>query len=134
MCLWGEDSDNMTSAGWRCKTLNSIRTMLKHNVIDVLKIDIEGGERRAFPEMLTSGTLRFVKQIVFEFHVPGDPIQHRDGIAEEWFRLYNMLFEDQGFKLFFSWQNPRKRLTDWGTVAGNHSHNLEISWINTHYI
>ncbi|XP_077861885.1 putative methyltransferase-like protein 24 [Saccoglossus kowalevskii] len=137
MGLWDEDSDNMTersASGWKCKTVNSIRSMLKHNVIDVLKIDIEGCERRVFPEILKSGVLRYVKQIAFELHIPGEPIYHPEGTAQQYFKLYNLLFENQGFKLFFCWLSPWKRLTDWGSVAGNHTKNLELGWINTHYL
>ncbi|XP_045183895.2 probable methyltransferase-like protein 24 isoform X2 [Mercenaria mercenaria] len=55
---------------WRMQSLLSIRKSLKHTkrFIDVLKIDIEGWEWKALPEILQSGVLNYVKQLCLEVH------------------------------------------------------------------
>ena len=53
--------------------------------IDLMKIDIEAGEWPALPEMLSSGVLKEVKQLIMEFHswvdLPPWNIDHRDKTA-----------------------------------------------------
>ncbi len=52
------------------KTLADIAKLLGHTKVDVLKIDIEGGELSALPQELQQGTLRElqVKELMVEFH------------------------------------------------------------------
>ena len=52
----------------RCpvKRLKSITEALGHHRLDVLKMDIEGGEMVAIPDLLDSGV--FVGQLLAEFH------------------------------------------------------------------
>ena len=52
------------------KTLADMAKLLGHTKVDVLKIDVEGGELSALPEMLKRGTLKElqVKQLLIEFH------------------------------------------------------------------
>ena len=51
-------------------TLDSIIEMLNHNnkVIDILKMDVEGAEWKAFQQMLASGVLKRVRQLYIETH------------------------------------------------------------------
>lgn len=53
------------------KRLSEIVAELGHNHVKILKIDIEGGEMAALPEIIASGTLEklAVKQLVIEFHL-----------------------------------------------------------------
>lgn len=41
---------------------------LEHDFIDVLKIDIEGGEFEVIQDMAKTGVLEKVEQLMFEFH------------------------------------------------------------------
>ena len=54
------------------KTLRTIMTQLNHTVIDVLKIDVEGAEKEAIPnivhELQTKMVVKYVHQMAIEFH------------------------------------------------------------------
>lgn len=66
--LGDKDWDNEKK--WEIRTLQTIRKDLKHEntTIDILKIDIDGDEWKAIPQMVKSGTLASVKQIALETH------------------------------------------------------------------
>ena len=69
--------------------------------ISILKIDTEGAEWRSISEMVKSGTIDDVKQLIVEFHVylpqirhasPSDYIAHLDllrSLYEHGFRIYH---------------------------------------------
>ncbi|RUS81727.1 hypothetical protein EGW08_010534, partial [Elysia chlorotica] len=60
--------------GWPMYTLQDIKEKLGHSdkVIDIVKMDIESSEWTALPQMVTSGQLNNVRQLLIEFHVtPG---------------------------------------------------------------
>ncbi|BFZ00530.1 hypothetical protein BsWGS_03569 [Bradybaena similaris] len=65
------DSSKTTQDKWKMKTLADIRTMLGHDnvTIDVIKMDIESSEWPAIPEMIRSGQLKTVRQLMVEYHV-----------------------------------------------------------------
>ena len=50
------------------KRLDTIMKELGHSHIQILKIDIEGGEKGAIPALQLQGTLEHVDQIAIEFH------------------------------------------------------------------
>ncbi|MHB8899658.1 MAG: FkbM family methyltransferase [Thermoguttaceae bacterium] len=68
---------------------------LGHTRVDILKIDIEGGEMAALKEMLSSRTLEklSVEQLLVEFHFWDD---------EHWSAFVQILglLRDQGYLLF----------------------------------
>lgn len=83
------------------KRLSEIAAELGHSHVDVLKIDIEGGEMAALPEIITSGTLDrlSVKQLLIEFHLWDD--EHWRGFV----KIINLLNE-RGYLLFRKEFNP----------------------------
>ncbi len=89
--------------GKRCdvQSLANIAGSLHHTHVDVLKIDIEGGEFAAVQQMLTSQTLLTlqVKQLLVEFHLWDDPS------FMDFVRIVGAL-KMQGFLLFRKEFNP----------------------------
>lgn len=55
---------------WKMSSLSDIRKSLnqENRTIDILKIDIEGGEWVALPQIFSSGVLKDVKQVSIEVH------------------------------------------------------------------
>jgi hypothetical protein len=93
----------LTLEGQPCpaKSLSEIAGILGHTHVDILKIDIEGGEFAAFQEMGPAGSLIAlrVKQILVEFHLRSD----RD--FWDFVRIVRGL-ADQGYLLFRKELNP----------------------------
>jgi Methyltransferase domain len=83
------------------KSLGGIAKSLGHSHVDILKIDIEGGEYASLRQMLASGTLHNlgVRQLLIEFHFVPD--EH----FSEFVSLLDAL-KQQGFKLFRKELNP----------------------------
>ncbi len=83
------------------KSLADLARSLGHTHVDILKIDIEGGEYTSLREMLASGTLHAlgVRQLLVEFHFWDN---HKFG---EFVELVDTL-KQQGFKLFRKELNP----------------------------
>ena len=80
--------------------------------IDVMKIDIEAGEWPALPEMLSSGSLKEVKQLIMEFHswvdLPPWNIDHRNKKDyQQHLKVLRDLYDD-GFRIFFFKRFPAK--------------------------
>jgi hypothetical protein len=71
-----EIADELVLEGEKCpvKHLDEFAAELCHTHVDILKIDIEGGEMAALTEILSSGTLAklSVKQLLVEFHLLDD--------------------------------------------------------------
>ncbi len=90
--------------GKKCpqKTLTDIARSLGHDHLDILKIDIEGGEYGALKQMLSSGTLDSlrVKQLLIEFHF------WDDALFKEFMETIGML-KKQGYILFHKEFNPQ---------------------------
>ncbi|XP_060073318.1 uncharacterized protein LOC132553123 [Ylistrum balloti] len=89
---------------WKMMDLKSIRTSLGHNdrQIDILKMDIEGSEWLAVPNILETGILNHVKQLYLEIHVSVNNRRARDWIPK--LDLLRQL-HDVGFRLFWSHPN-----------------------------
>lgn len=83
------------------KSLADIARSLNHTHVDVLKIDIEGGEFSAIRQMLTAKTLSAlqVKQLLVEFHL------WDDGAFMDFIRTIRDL-KKQGFLIFRKEFNP----------------------------
>jgi hypothetical protein len=98
-----EKADELVLQGEKCKVkhLNEIAAELGHSHVDILKIDIEGGEMAALTEILASGTLSrlSVKQLMVEFHLWDD---------DHWGSFVNIisLLSERGYLLFRKEFNP----------------------------
>jgi hypothetical protein len=98
-----EKADDLVLEDRRCKVkrLSEIAAELGHAHVDILKIDIEGGEMAALTEILASGMLAklAVKQLLVEFHLWDD---------EHWASFVNIinLLRKQGYLIFRKEFNP----------------------------
>jgi hypothetical protein len=98
-----EKADDLVLEDQKCKVkrLSEIATELRHSHVDILKIDIEGGEMAALPEIIASGTLKSlsVKQLLVEFHLLDD---------EHWGSFVKIidLLRERGYLLFRKEFNP----------------------------
>ena len=98
--------DYVNANNWTMKTLSTIYNQLtaRHGekIIDYLKLDIEGSEWTALPQIISSGMLSKVKQLTVEFHLPknGSLQVYRDMVA-----VVKSL-EDFGMVRFDSKYNP----------------------------
>uniref|UniRef100_A0A2C9JWQ1 Methyltransferase domain-containing protein n=1 Tax=Biomphalaria glabrata TaxID=6526 RepID=A0A2C9JWQ1_BIOGL len=92
---------------WPLFTFQDIRKKLGHQnvTIDVIKMDIESSEWAALPEMVDSGQLSGVKQLLVEFHLQ---LQTRNYVLPK-LRLMQKL-EVAGFKRFYVHKNPSCKL------------------------
>ncbi|MDD8020006.1 MAG: FkbM family methyltransferase [Acidobacteriota bacterium] len=81
----------LTINGQRCpaKSLADLAASLGHQSVDILKMDIEGGEYAALHQILSAGTLNQlgVKMILVEFHI------WDDGLFKDFLTLINSLTE-----------------------------------------
>ena len=97
------DQWNLVLEGQRCaaKSLSDIARSLNHTHVDILKIDIEGGEFAALKQELTSQTLLSlnVRQLLVEFHL------WNDECFADFIRIVGSL-KKQGFMLFRTEFNP----------------------------
>lgn len=83
------------------KSLGDLAKSLGHSHVDILKIDIEGGEYTALRQMLAAGTLHSlgVRQLLIEFHfVPDQYFADFVGLLDA--------LKQQGWKLFRKELNP----------------------------
>jgi hypothetical protein len=98
-----EQADALSLEGEKCmvKRLDEFATELGHHHVDILKIDIEGGEMAALTEVLASGSLTrlSVKQLLVEFHLWDD---------EHWGSFVKIisLLREQGYLIFRKEFNP----------------------------
>ncbi|XP_071125468.1 uncharacterized protein [Mytilus edulis] len=82
---------------WNMTTLDDIRTTLGHAArkIDILKIDIEWDEWIVLPNVIKTGVLKYVTQILLELHSPGN-LERMKTVRS----LYN-----EGFRIFWYHRN-----------------------------
>ncbi|KAL4232011.1 hypothetical protein ACF0H5_009589 [Mactra antiquata] len=108
------NKDEIINGNWKMRTLKTIKKELGHtdSNISIMKIDIEGGEWTALPEILDSGTLLGVKQLIMEFHswvdlhpftVDGRNVKDYSQHLKVLKRIY-----DEGFRIFFFKRFPAK--------------------------
>lgn len=105
MGLW--KADEVMNTNWKMRTLNSIKNELGHQKANLamMKIDIEGAEWDALPEMLKSGALKGVKQLIMEFHswvdLPPWQLDHRNKKDyRHHLNVFRRLYEE-GFRIFY---------------------------------
>merc|ERR1719277_910277 len=101
-------ANTVNKDGWRLQTLGSILSQAGHlhHTIDVLKIDIEFNEWPCFKTMIKEGTLKRVKQLLFELHTP--EVLARPSRVTDFSMIYSILhhIEDLGFRRFRYHANP----------------------------
>jgi Methyltransferase domain len=112
-----EKADDLVLEDRKCqvKRLSEIAAELGHAHIDILKIDIEGGEMATLTEILSSRTLRrlAVKQLIVEFHLWDD---------EHWSSFVHIisLLRKQGYLIFRKEFNPvDKRCAEFSFLGPN---------------
>ncbi|KAK0044059.1 methyltransferase-like protein 24 [Biomphalaria pfeifferi] len=88
---------------WPLFTFQDIRKKLGHQntTADVIKMDIESSEWAALPEMVVSGQLSGVKQMLVEYHLQ---LQTRNYVLPKLRLMQNL--EVAGFKRFYVHKNP----------------------------
>ncbi|XP_077998655.1 putative methyltransferase-like protein 24 [Glandiceps talaboti] len=118
---------------WKCRTLESIKKMLHHenDTLDVVKIDIEGQEYRVFPQMLESGVMKNIRQLVFEIHL--SPELDKIRLWKTYVDIKKMMTM-YGFELWSIHPNEVVKKLDFGKYAGMHPCCYELSWINTNFL
>lgn len=99
------DRDEVNDEKWVMRTLKSIKEQLGHSQrnIDILKIDIEAGEWKALPDIISSGQLKGVKQLIMEFHSSLYGLTHIHR-SHSGYRHYLKIFREiynEGFRIFF---------------------------------
>ncbi|XP_060085145.1 probable methyltransferase-like protein 24 [Ylistrum balloti] len=91
-------------AGWKMRTYQAIREELQHvsRTPDVIKMDIEGWEWNALPDMLKSSYLSGVKQLLVEFHSSTD-----SHVKEYWVHKLSILRDlyFEGYRVFWVGRN-----------------------------
>ncbi|XP_052251404.1 uncharacterized protein LOC127858369 isoform X6 [Dreissena polymorpha] len=133
---WGLGGEDMVNNyGWPIKTLSSIRKELGHTdkPIDLLKIDIEGDEWHAIPQMIASGALDDVKQISMETHF----LSERPSSPKNWGSIplpghlqlsaLRQLY-DAGYRIFMRERNMWSH-QQWPSIRGFITNVNEISLI-----
>ncbi|XP_060562158.1 probable methyltransferase-like protein 24 [Ruditapes philippinarum] len=116
--------DHHTIFGWEMKTLASIRRYLNHSftTLDILKLDIEGDEWKAIPQILSTISNKYIKQIVLEVHFG----RHTNKLKDDGYRRFNLnnwgdtdsftqinvlkQLKHHGFNIFKWAINPRSKL------------------------
>ncbi|KAL3857857.1 hypothetical protein ACJMK2_012487 [Sinanodonta woodiana] len=118
--LW--DRHAVDEKGWHLMTLKQIRKKLGHEnrVIDVMKIDIDWSEWTALPEVITSGELGTVKQMLIEFH----SVENKETL-----NVFRMLY-DAGFRIFMKERNLLGCLYKVPWSMRERPHCIEISFIH----
>lgn len=133
--LSSRDSDNyqpnvdvyvQNIARWRVRTLASVRKMLEHEhrTLDILKIDVESYEWGVMREILSSGQLSSVRQLLIEWHIfPNEPF--RNHFPD----MYKVLQDLQaaGFRLFHLHSFQRHHYIDYFNSQA------DSSWVNTKF-
>lgn len=121
---WSE----ITPSGMELYTLNDIKTILGHEKrnIDLIKMDIEGGEWPSLSGILLENQLSSVKQLLVEFHVGFPPNEER---LRRSLRVLRSISE-AGFRKFYVHKNPRGSFHH-PLFPVVRAKNYEIHYINT---
>ncbi|KNC80149.1 hypothetical protein SARC_07488 [Sphaeroforma arctica JP610] len=98
---------------WKVATLGTSMKNLQVERLTVLKMDVEGFEWEAIPEMISSGALKHVDQFIFEVHYFQHLYQGQESV-EHWYNTVRAM-SDQGLEMFYSHLNP---MSSYGTING----------------
>ncbi|XP_077869219.1 uncharacterized protein LOC102802408 [Saccoglossus kowalevskii] len=133
--FYGRGMRDVYESKWKVRTLEGLMAEMnhQHKPIDVLKIDIEGGEWSSLKKMLEQGILHYVKQLVFEIHMWELDYTDNGAKIREWYSILQSL-ERQGFRMWHWHLNPRSidvYLGDYYFM--NEPCCYEFSWINTQF-
>lgn len=96
--------------------------------LDLLKLDIEGSEWSALDQMMTSGSLRNVRQLLVEYHFEDLTTYEKKRNLGVFRRLY-----DYGFRVFSREMNigRAKFIKEFGYSVASF---VEISYVNIRFI
>jgi hypothetical protein len=89
------------------QTVHTVRlSEFIYNDVDLLKIDVEGSEIQIMEDLLETGTIQFVKQMVIEFHpskITGDIQDLLDALTNCDFDIYELseAFPESSDRLFY---------------------------------
>nr|XP_006814010.1 PREDICTED: uncharacterized protein LOC102808984 [Saccoglossus kowalevskii] len=109
-----------------------MRKMLnhEHDIIDVLKFDIEDGEYQIFNQLIESGILQDIKLVSFELHLGHMKILENADTGLLIYRALKVAFEKNNFKLWRWHENE--------SMAKQHPENAycwtEVYWINMKFV
>jgi FkbM family methyltransferase len=92
------------------KRLVNIMGMLKHDTIDILKMDIEGAEYAVLDDMIRCGIRP--SQILLEFHTKRSLLSEAERRTRYSINGFCKKLKRYGYEIF--WHSPTKR--DWGFV------------------
>ncbi|XP_067653276.1 probable methyltransferase-like protein 24 [Haliotis asinina] len=98
----GIDGRDYKRASWEMRTFTSMKKLLNHTgrVVDVLKMDVEGSEWPSLPNIVSSGELSKVRQLLVEYH--GPCTEKNDCINR--LKLLKDIY-DAGFRKFYVHKN-----------------------------
>ena len=109
-------------------------------VLDMVKIDIEGAEWPALKQILSTHSMKYVKQLIVEIHTP--VFRGGEMTVEDYTSIYNDLAELRdvwGFRLYMEHHNIgccRSFTTLTPAKMINNKHHLccyELHFINSNY-
>ncbi|XP_053391055.1 probable methyltransferase-like protein 24 [Mercenaria mercenaria] len=118
------EADSKSKLGWEMRELSTIRKNLNHTdtILDILKLDIEGYEWKAIPQIISSGCYKYVRQLVIEVHFGKvKKSLDKDGyiiVKPEYWGNVNtsqqlevlIQLQNSGFQVFHYARNPRTRM------------------------
>ena len=101
----------------------------------MLKIDIDYAEWTCFRAMLADGSLRGVKQLIFEIHTSEVQTVLRPTTAQEFYEMYGTLqaLEHAGFRRYNVHVNPLGQYTS-SRTGKTRSCCYELYYVNIHFL
>ena len=124
------DHDEERNAnGWRMATLSALRRKLHHvdDVIDYLKMDVEGAEWAVLQRWIQDGDLSRVKQLAVEVH-----LEEPDSIPWKYSIIRQL--ESSGFVRFFSRPNPWSAGVYLDQFNVSNPSCYELAWYNSKFL
>ncbi|XP_060071585.1 probable methyltransferase-like protein 24 [Ylistrum balloti] len=133
--LWHEETFLYKNGGekFRMETVKLIRARMGHDkvLIDIIKIDIGAAEWHILPNLIETGSLMAVRQLLIEVHVAlqGADIHFREKLV-----ILRQLY-DMGFRLF--WTHPSDEPSKTFRCSVNKKHTTccyELHFVNKNHI
>jgi len=98
--------------GWAMSTLGEMMSSLNHQKVDILKIDIEGGEWDSLAQILAAGAIDQVDQLVMEIHYWLNDAKGDTSIEKSQSRAKLITaLEENGFAQFTYHTNPYGKIS-----------------------